>query len=502
MPAPVLLPYQSAWIKDEAPIAVYEKSRRIGISWATAGQAVLETAAADGQPAWYVGYNQEMAREFIKDCADWAEACQVACGAIGEVLYQDEGDDILSYRIKMTSGHEITALSSRPSNLRGKQGLVIIDEAAFHPDLPGLLKSAIATLMWGGKLRIISTHNGDDHPFNQLVNDIRAGRLSYSLHRTTLDDALEQGLYKRICLRLQQRWSKKAETTWREQLLAHYRDDAQEELFCIPAAGGGTYIPRHLIDRCMQPGLSVLRIARPDGFAMLAPREREGDIDGWLADEVFPILATLPKNRRHFFGQDFGRTKDLSVIAVGTEQQDLCLHCPLVLELRNIPFDQQRQILYWLADRLPRFTHGAIDAGGNGAYLAEVAAQRYYGKIEQVKFSEPWYREHMPHFKARFEDGTITIPQDADILADLRAFKLLKGVGRLPEQRQQGQDGGQRHGDAGIALALLDFASGLDEGGTIAYHAVKGEQRHDRYAAFAAQTPKPERRKRLDYARY
>ena len=33
----------------------------------------------------------------------------------------DERSDILAYRIRFASGHKIVALSSRPSNLRGKE---------------------------------------------------------------------------------------------------------------------------------------------------------------------------------------------------------------------------------------------------------------------------------------------------------------------------------------------------------------------------------------------
>ena len=36
----------------------------------------------------------------------------------------------------------------------------MIDEAAFHDDLPELLKAALAFTMWGGVVRVISTHNG------------------------------------------------------------------------------------------------------------------------------------------------------------------------------------------------------------------------------------------------------------------------------------------------------------------------------------------------------
>lgn len=48
------------------------------------------------------------------------------------------------FRIKFASGFEIMALSSAPRGLRIKQGVVIIDEAAFVDNLKELLKAALA----------------------------------------------------------------------------------------------------------------------------------------------------------------------------------------------------------------------------------------------------------------------------------------------------------------------------------------------------------------------
>src|SRR4051812_17477820 len=81
---------------------------------------------------------------------------------------------------------------------------------------------------------------------------------------------------------------------------------------------------------------------------------------------------------------------------------------PFVVELRNIPFEQQRQILFYIVDRLPRFRAGKLDARGNGQFLAEVAMQRYGAtRIEQVMLTAEWYRANMPPYKAAFEDDTI-----------------------------------------------------------------------------------------------
>ena len=180
----VLLPYQQAWCADQSPVKLCEKSRRIGLSWGEAADTALLAASAKGMDAWYIGYNKDMALEFIRDCAGWAKHYQLAAGEIEETEEVFvEGDDrqaVLAFVIRFASGFRITALSSRPSNLRGKQGRVIIDEAAFHEQLGELLKAAMALLMWGGQVHIISTHDGVDNPFNELINDVRAGKKPYS----------------------------------------------------------------------------------------------------------------------------------------------------------------------------------------------------------------------------------------------------------------------------------------------------------------------------------
>ncbi len=136
---------------------------------------------------WYIGYNQAMAQEFVRDVAFWAKHFNVAAELLGEQVLQvlqDEDKDILTYAVKFASGQRVTALSSRPSNLRGKQGVVVIDEAAFHDDLSGLLKAAMALLIWGGKVRIISTHFGVDNKFNEVA--VSSSKCNRAKHLTPI----------------------------------------------------------------------------------------------------------------------------------------------------------------------------------------------------------------------------------------------------------------------------------------------------------------------------
>ncbi len=231
-PLSILLPYQRRWLADQSQVKVSEKSRRIGITWTEAADRALGAAVGGraGIDGWYIGYNKDMALEFVEAAARWARRFNRAAEAIEEIALEDERADILAYRIRFASGHKIVALSSRPSNLRGKDGCAVIDEAAFHEDLPGLLKAALAFTMWGGLVRIISTHNGANNPFNELISEIRAGRRPYSLHRTTFDDALSDGLYRKICEQSETEWSEEKQREWRQQIVDYYGDNVGEEL--------------------------------------------------------------------------------------------------------------------------------------------------------------------------------------------------------------------------------------------------------------------------------
>ena len=479
----ILLSYQAKWAADQSPVKVWEKSRRIGASWGEAADDTLyasEKGDGEKRNVWYIGYNKDMAQEFINDCANWAKAYNLAASVIGEYEEIDRVEDengvviderkILAFRITFESGWRITALSSRPSNLRGKQGRVVIDEAAFHENLDELLKAAMALLIWGGQVRIISTHNGDANPFNSLVNDIRAGKKPYSLHRTDFDEALAAGLYARICTVLKREWSPEAQAEWRQSVIDIYGDDADEELFCIPSQGSGVYLTRTLIEKCMSRDIQVIRYEQPSSFAELPDHLRFAEVKDWCEETLLPLLEGLDPLRRSYFGEDFGRTGDLTVIIPLCEQQSASFRAPFAVELRNMPFLQQEQILFYIVNRLPRFTCGALDARGNGQYLAERAMQKFgASRILQVMLTDPWYRENMPPYKAAFEDGNILLPRDADIIDDHRAFKVVKGIAKLPEIRTKGQDKKRRHGDSGIAGALAWHATRAECFGDIEY---------------------------------
>ena len=465
---PVLLPYQQRWVADTSPFKVAEKSRRTGLTWAEAADDILTASSsreAGGQNVYYIAYNQDMTIEYIQACSMWAKAFNRAATEIEEGFWAEEEDDkhIKTFTMRFPgSGFRVVALSSRPSNLRGRQGIIVIDEAAFHEKLAELLKAAMAMLIWGGKVRVISTHNGAENPFNELVTEINALKRSGTVHRIDFRQAIAEGLYRRVCLRLGKPWSAEEEATWAQGVYSFYGAGAAEELDCVPSNGGGKWLSRALIEQRMVPA-PVLRFTCKPGFETLPRHIRQAECQDWIDEYLKPVLETLDPALPSGFGEDFGRTGDLSVLAPWQLSPTLKRRFRFLVEMRNVPFHQQEQILFYMVDRLPRFRKGAMDARGNGQYLAEVAMQRYgTQRIEQVMLSEGWYRDNTAPFKAAFEDDGIELPKDSDVIDDLRAFEVVRGVPRIPDVRTTDAQGQKRHGDSGVALLLGYYASRSD----------------------------------------
>ncbi|RYY25228.1 MAG: hypothetical protein EOP62_14295 [Sphingomonadales bacterium] len=489
----VLMTFQKELLASTSKysVTVADKARRTGATWAIGGDAVLtagSAATAGGMDVLYIGYNLDMAREFIDTCAMWAKAFMPACSEVGEFLFHDAGIDgaedkhIQAFRIRFASGFEICALSSRPRSLRGRQGYVILDEFAFHDDPEGLLKACMALLIWGGKILVISTHNGADNPFNLLIQDIRKGELGDDANvvRCTFDDAVRDGLYERVCLRKGIEWTAEGEAKWRASIRKIYRANAEEELDCVPAQGSGVYLSRMLLEACTVPPDKVFVLKCPSGFELREERSRLDYVQSWLEQNVGPELEGLDVRLQHAFGQDFARSGDASIYVPLVIEPDLTRRAPFVIEMRNVPFEQQKQILIWVTERLPRFIGGKIDATGNGGFLGEVAVQRFGPSlIEAVKLSQAWYAEWMPKMKTGIEDRKLLFPANDNLVSDLRQVRLVRGIPMVPQGvKNEGTDGLSRHGDFAPALALANAAS-FNSAQVIAYYPV-GREAADR----------------------
>jgi phage FluMu gp28-like protein len=451
----ILLPYQKRWLEDKSPLRIWEKSRRIGASWVLALEAVLDGAGQGGRSTYYLSYNKDMTRQFIKDASYWAKALQIAAEYFEEELIDENSKTVTVFRITLVSGSEIAALPSTEYALRSKQGNVILDEAAFTAEFEGIKKAALALLIWGGKFSILSTHNGDDSPFCLFLNRIKSGdEPDWSAHRTTFSRAIEEGLYKKICEKNKKAWNTQREAQFIAHIRRIYRENMEEELDCVPVRSGSRYFPRFLLEACADADIEILRKDFEDSFLRESKKERERKVEKWFTRNVLPVIGKI--ENPVFIGEDFARSGDLTVLWLTGLVEAKYPRTAALIELRNWPFDQQWQLWELLIPALPRFGGAALDARGNGQMIAEKAQTEWPARAVPVMLTRAWYGEWFPKLKSRIEDREWTVPPDDYIYGDFGAVRMKAGFPLVDDATKM--EKARRHGDAAVAAALSLYA--------------------------------------------
>jgi phage FluMu gp28-like protein len=428
----VFLPYQRRWIIDGSRMKIMEKARQVGMSWAAAYRAVRTAGLAGARhDVWVASRDEVQGRLFIEDCSRWARVLDVAAGDFGESLADGAGADC----IRLANGRAVRSLSSSVDSQAGKRGTRILDEFALHADPRRLYAIAAPGLAWGGQLEILSTHRGGGNYFNQLVREAREGGnpKGFSLHRVTLQDAVEQGLLAKLKARLAPEDERRGMSD--DEYLQSVRDSCPdeetwlEEYCCVPADDAAAFIPLDLIRR-----------------AEYVPGEG-GEGQPW----DMPMAELRKRREGLFLGVDLGRDRDLTVMWLLEMAGGTALTRKVVC-MERTPFSAQEERLCELLS-LPGLGRCAIDATGLGRQFAERAAQSFgERRVEGVILTAPLKEELAYPLKAAFEDGTIRIPPLDAVRADLRSVRRECGAGGVV--RFTAGRGANGHADRFWALAL------------------------------------------------
>lgn len=442
-----LLPYQARWAAEDAPLAAYRKSRRIGISYATAYVAVRHAGMDAAGDVWYQTYSLESAKEFILDAAGWAQRLDRALEEIGESLLDDEGEGgepIQTHRIVFPNGRRVTAMVGTPRVWRskGRPGdLGIIDEAAFVDDLGSLMKSALAFLMWGGRLRVISSPHLLDDPFETLCADLRAARRPGAIHETYFDDALDEGFYELVRRRGKLPDEVRTRADYRAWVVESYGEYAGQELF---------------------------------GEALVAARR-------WLSDEEIrgcehegAQIPALYAGGPWALGIDIARRRDLWVATV-VENVAEVLWVREMQEEHNLPFwkrpesghDSQEIRVERLIDDYGRHRLLKIgpDQTGMGESVVEGYQNRWGDAVEGVLLTEGRRLDLAANLREAFRSRRVRIPPRPELRRDLRSMGD-KGTREAPRLVYVGDEAGKKvkgeHADRFWALAIAVEMAGRE----------------------------------------
>lgn len=436
----VFLPYQSSWCADRSRIKLIEKSRQIGMSWATANDIVSQSILSGSKYDFWVSSRDEIqARLFLQDCKKFADGYQKMIKAlVCENIYKDEaGKPYTSFDLKFYNGRVIHSMSSNADAQAGKRGTRVLDEFALHPDPVKLYAIAYPGITWGGQMAIISTHRGANNFFNSLILEARenGNPKNISLHRVTLEDALNQG----FLFKLQQNLSpndprqEMDETDYFNDVKSKCADieSFNQEYMCVPSNDDAVFLSYDVLQGCLY---------------------KYGEV--WQTD-LEKVSGGL------FVGVDIGRTKDLTVFWI-LEKVSGVYFTRRVIELKNTSFSEQETALYNIL-RLPNIRFCLIDQSGIGRQFAERAEEKFGKIVQGVSFTAAKKEEMAYPLRAAFEDKILKIPNSMEILCDLRSVrKKTSSNGRALFDAAHSENG---HADRFWALALA-YSSANSGGST------------------------------------
>ncbi len=441
-PFNLLCDFQKAWVSDHAPLALGEKSRRIGWTWTQALKAVLERIEGTSD-YWHSSADMTASSEFIHDCRLWAEMVNAVATVSDAPEVIDEENGISAFVMRFANGRKIVAGSSNPKFFRSKGGAAGLDEFAFHRDGRELFKAAHATAMfWGYPLRIWSTHNGPGSYFNQLIQQAKVieptsgkPRLKASLHHVTVLDAVEQGIVERIDMRKKRldhvpAPDAKRRQEWLDDLRSTCPDEDtwNEEYMCVPSTDASSLLSYDLIQGCEVANL-----------------------------ELFDVTSRFAVGSRFYAGFDVGRKRDLSVLWVIEKLGDV-FWTRVLRTFNNVNFSAQEGAINSLlgSSAIKRL---CIDSTGIGMQLAERLQQRWgTHRVEAVHFTAPVKSELAMPLRRLFEDKLVRVPMNDLVREDLHSIRKIVTAAnnvRLDADRSD-TDG---HGDRFWALALAYHAA-------------------------------------------
>ncbi len=431
----ISLPYQRGWIDDYSRLKLWLKSRQIGGSKSSQMSLVerksLAGCTTDG---WVCSSNEGQARMFLEGCYAYAQRIQVYAEKEGLRVIDDEGHT--AYVLRFANGCRIFSMSSSVNAQAGKTGDRILDEFATHPHARELYGVAFPGTMWGGsKLEIISTQRGRDTYFNDLVEEIVHGGnpKKFSFHKTTFQDALDQGLLYKIQLHSPEEdpVQEMDEADYFNYQRSQCPDEQffQQEYMCVASDIRTAFLPHDLIASCEYP---------PE--------------DKW---ELSQDMINKSQND-WFLGMDIGREKDLSVMWLLEKMGDV-YYTRLVETMEKETFESQEAgldaLMQW--NRVKRV---CIDNTGIGRQFAERALKRYtQWRVGPVTFTAEMKEELAYPLRTAFEQRTIRTPNENVIRADLRSVrKEITASGNIRFSAGRSENG---HADRFWALALALYAA-------------------------------------------
>ncbi|MBI5689261.1 MAG: hypothetical protein HZC55_04130 [Verrucomicrobia bacterium] len=397
------LPYQLSWIEDESRLTAWEKSFRIGATWADGFKNVRKRLVHKGRDYLFATKDWPSALEYMSACKQFCDVFKVAKSIVshGEetvsvpIFDQDRKDtgftqDIKIGTIKFDNGSRIIAFTSNPNAMLVYGGDVGLDEFPRHQRAQELYDIAQARVTWGYDLSMWGSHKGNDTLFYQICLDARKGKGGWSHHFTTIEDAVRQGLVEKIN-------ETRGTAFTREGFIEDCRRRArteetyQEAYMCNPKGGTACIVNWSQMELCMHPyqgerlHLEASQIEQLFGkFTVAGREERRRKIERFL-DGAFPQL--FARTARHNLGYDVAASGEGDLAALYVDEKDAAASwLRALLTFRTDDWDFHDVVTHHFMGRITA-VRGAGDKTGLGMKICWELEQHFQGRFEGHNFA-------------------------------------------------------------------------------------------------------------------
>lgn len=312
-----------------------------------------------GQSVYYVSRSEKQAIYLLDKFYRW---CDILSDA-GVAIYFDKR----STTECKVNGVYVTSLTSNATTGEGFTGHVFFDEFGLLPNDREIYRSIYPSITRGYKLRIISRPFGQSNLFYDIYND-EAQYPDFRRYNFDIYRAIGDGNIVDI-----------------DKLKRNFDEDSFAENYeCKFLDESTSYFPYSIL------------------------RERIGN---------FPETSTGGK---YFIGIDVARKQHLTALVVLYLLNDF-VYTKEVVTMKRASFNEQKDRIRTLCERYP-IEKGAIDATGIGSQMAEEIHEEF-PYIEPLVFSNKLKESLVTGVKKRFENGTVQIPDDVDLLSDFHRIR-------------------------------------------------------------------------------
>lgn len=451
----VLLPTQQRYFQDPSRYLIWEKSRRVGVTWVSALRSVVRRMTRI-KPLDHLFSSADLlaASEWLGYCRYWSEIFNTLLGE--EVIPLNDWTSEIG---RFANGSRLLILSSSPRSFRSKQGDVTLDEYAYHEQQDEIYKAAQPCIMRlpEAYMELISSHNGPESQFNQIcraaertsemcvgwglslsevLSDKRHTKLREQLpsrfawYRHTLEDAVAEGLALKV---------------WKHRIPEFPDAEALNQAFIEDVKSG-----------CATPeDYEQEYNCQPAKFSsLISPYDYQRCVLGDVPDELNPDV----RYGELYVGIDCGRVHDLTVVWViergydpsaPPQFQDV-YRTVCVKAIRNQPFPVQESLIR------STITHecigkGFVDQGSVGRGFAEAVADEMGSVMEPYAVTAPRKAAMYERVRQFVQMQRVSLPDDPACRADMLCVRRTQTRAGHITYEGHTKDS---HGDYFCALAL------------------------------------------------